>query len=120
MVFSLSSPFWVLGAVVRTDGLPLDLPVRAVMAVCPGLAAAGEEVGWTAYVMDTAVARWGLLGAGLVIGIVWGVWHIVPDAQSGRSASWIGWQLVVAVALRVVCATSATPWPSRQAHRQKN
>ena len=36
LVFGLSAPFWVLGAVAKelTNRLPVKLPISALMAVC--------------------------------------------------------------------------------------
>lgn len=39
LVFVLAVPFWLIGAVVEVEGLPLDLPVSALMIVCPITAA---------------------------------------------------------------------------------
>lgn len=51
----------------------------------------GEEFGWRGYAMPVLAARWGWLAASLIIGIVWGIWHlplffIVGTAQSVMSA----------------------------------
>ena len=41
LVFALSIPFWLLGFIVKntTENLPMQLPISALMAVCPLLAA---------------------------------------------------------------------------------
>jgi hypothetical protein len=39
LVFALAVPFWLVGAVVEVEGLPMDLPVSALMLVCPITAA---------------------------------------------------------------------------------
>jgi uncharacterized protein len=41
LVFTLSIPFWLLGFIVKgvTKTLPIELPISALMAVCPLLAA---------------------------------------------------------------------------------
>lgn len=65
------------------------------------VSAAGEEAGWTAYATDALRVRAGWFGAGLVLGIVWAVWHVVPLMQAGRSLAWIGGWFLGTVALRV-------------------
>jgi len=40
LTFALAAPFWVLGFLVASpDRVPMDMPVSALMFVCPGLAA---------------------------------------------------------------------------------
>jgi uncharacterized protein len=40
LVFALSVPFWLLGALAKQPkGLPMNLPVSSLMAVCPLIAA---------------------------------------------------------------------------------
>lgn len=83
---------------------PPDLPwALAPLLFLAFLAAAlGEELGWTGFVLDPLRARLGALGAALLIGAVWAVWHLVPFLQAGRAADWIAWQMLKTVAARVV------------------
>lgn len=179
LVFALSIPFWVIGAVTGGQLSP-DLPVGALMFVCPVTAASiltyresgtagvtrllrrsfdykristktwyapillllpsvyaltygvmrltgltvpapqfpllaalvtllaflvsglGEELGWSGYAIDPMQDRWGALQAGLVLGLVWAVWHTVPLVQAGRSAAWIAWWSLGTLGLRVL------------------
>jgi uncharacterized protein len=36
----------------------------------------GEEFGWRGYAMPTLSSRWGWRGASLIIGAIWGLWHL--------------------------------------------
>lgn len=36
----------------------------------------GEEMGWRGYVLPRVQARHNALGAALIVGIIWGVWHL--------------------------------------------
>jgi hypothetical protein len=36
-------------------------------------------------------ARRGALAAGVLIGLVWAVWHFVPLSQAHRPVAWIAW-----------------------------
>jgi len=62
----------------------------------------GEEVGWTGFITDPLQKPFGALNAALVLGTVWAVWHIIPYIQTHRNASWILWQCIGTVALRIV------------------
>ena len=179
LVFMLSIPFWLIGAVTRLQLLP-NLPVSSLMTFCPLMAALilvyrehktagvttllkrsfdykrisakvwyapivlmmpgvmvlayalmrwmdtplptpqfqvltalliflaffvgalGEELGWSGYVTDPLQDRWGALRAGIVLGLVWAAWHVIPLIQAHRSAEWIAWYALFTVATRVI------------------
>src|SRR3712207_3840 len=83
---------------------PAPVPLAAVplLTVVYLVTALAEEVGWTAYLTDRMLLRLGTTGTGLVLGAVWGAWHLVPYLQVGRDAGWIGWQCRRTVAARVL------------------
>ncbi|KAA6222687.1 CPBP family intramembrane metalloprotease [Streptomyces albofaciens JCM 4342] len=64
------------------------------------LAALAEEAGWTGYPLRPVRERFGALGAGLVIGLIWAARHLVAYVQAGRSALWIADQVLGSVAVR--------------------
>jgi uncharacterized protein len=93
---------------MRVAGLPLPERPEISLVAAPGLfvgfllASLGEELGWSGYALGPMQGRWGGLRAGLVLGMVWALWHLVPLIQTGRSAEWIaGWSLGT-VANRVI------------------
>lgn len=182
IVFGLSIPFWILGAVAAdfTEILPIKLPISALMTFCPLIAAAilvyqerkfqgvwellklsfdfkkikeikwylpivflmpviallsygylklsgtmlpesetfllyvfifffvffigaiGEEIGWSGYVTDPLQNRFGALKASIILGIVWAIWHIIPWSQAHQTPSWIFWQSIGTVFLRII------------------
>jgi CAAX protease family protein len=66
------------------------------------IAALCEELGWSGYAIDPLQARWTALGAGVIMGIVWAVWHIVPNTQAPHSPLWLVGQFGNTVTLRVL------------------
>jgi membrane protease YdiL (CAAX protease family) len=93
--------------IMRAAHLPLPLPQVAwgqtplLMALFFG-AAACEELAWSATALEPLQRRYGALVAGLIIGVVWGVWHLIPFAQGNPSALWVLGQFLFTVAFRVV------------------
>ena len=92
---------------MRLTGMPI--PVRqfslpAALAMFPAfyLAALGEELGWSGYVIDPLQERWDALRGSALVGVVWAVWHYVPLIQVHRSTTWIAWWSIYTVALRVL------------------
>ncbi|MFJ2894122.1 CPBP family intramembrane glutamic endopeptidase [Streptomyces sp. NPDC087218] len=88
------------GAGTGDSSLPLAaVPVLAVLFL---IAAAAEELGWTAYATDPMLRRWGAVNTGVLLGVFWGAWHLVPLIQAHHGAVWIvGW-FATTVAVRVV------------------
>jgi len=84
--------YWLM--LLAGSSLPSSqIPVPAVVAVMflaffPG--ALGEELGWSGYATDPVQDWRGALGAGVLLGLVWAVYHYVPLLQAHRSPAWIG------------------------------
>lgn len=73
-----------------------------IMFVAFFVAAAGEEVGWMGYAVEPMQVRWNALTVSLIIGVVWAVWHVIPNMQAHHTADWILWQFLTTIALRVL------------------
>jgi membrane protease YdiL (CAAX protease family) len=85
--------------------LPIPrFPVVAVLAMSLAffLAALGEELGWSGYIIDPMQDRWGALPAAIFLGLLWAIWHIVPLVQARRSPTWIAWWCLGTVAARIL------------------
>ena len=80
----------------------VSLPAVPVFFVVFFIAALSEEIGWSGYVIDPLQERGGALSAGLVVGMVWAIWHFVPLVQAHRSPEWIAWWSLGTVAFRVL------------------
>jgi uncharacterized protein len=93
--------------VMRWREIPLPAPrvsvlTALVMFVVLFIFAVGEEVGWMGYAIDPMQGRWNALQAGVLLGLVWAVWHFVPLLQASRSLLWIAGWSVSTLALRVL------------------
>ena len=81
---------------------PLALSALPVMLLLYLPGAALEELGWTGYATPRLQPRLGVLGAGLLIGAVWALWHVIPwGPGQGHPWSWVLGQSVATVLMRV-------------------
>ncbi len=92
---------------MRLTGVPIPTPQFALLAALGMslaffIAAVGEELGWSGYVIDPMQYRWGALQASMLLGLVWASWHLVPYLQAHRSLAWIAWQCLFTVTARVL------------------
>lgn len=46
-----------------------------------------EEIGWRGYLLDRCQTRWCALTAGLVVGLIWAVWHVPLFVMPGYFAN---------------------------------
>jgi len=93
--------------VMRAVGEFVPKPSPPTLAVLPFfvlffIAALGEEIGWSGYATEPLQRRWGTLGAGILLGLVWALWHVVPLVQVDRSAEWIAWWSLGTISLRAI------------------
>jgi uncharacterized protein len=84
----LTTPFSIMAALlalslVSPEYLPRifttgDRPALLLMGVAVGLMAGiFEELGWTGFAVPTLLGlRYGVLGTGLMVGVLWGAWHL--------------------------------------------
>ena len=61
------------------------------------LAASFEEIGWTGFATPRLLARQRLGQAGLVLGLVWAVWHLLVDIRYNIGAMGVLWPVEFAV-----------------------
>jgi membrane protease YdiL (CAAX protease family) len=92
---------------IRLSGAPIPPPSFSIshavlLTLFMFVAAICEEIGWSGWLTEPFVARFGVLGAGLAIGLVWAVFHYVALLQIHRSLDWIAWWSLGTVATRVV------------------
>jgi membrane protease YdiL (CAAX protease family) len=59
-----------------------------LMGMAVGLAAGiFEELGWTGFAVPTMRLRYGVLGTGLIVGVLWQTWHLLIDYWSSGVTS---------------------------------
>jgi len=90
----------LMGSPVPTPQFPVLAPL--VMFLAFFIAALGEELGWSGYVIDPMQDRSNALQASILLGLFWAIWHIVPFVQAHRPPGWIAWQCLYTVATRVL------------------
>jgi membrane protease YdiL (CAAX protease family) len=95
--------------IMRVLGLPLPAVVTVAFDQVPVLfavfffGAIFEEIGWTCYATEPLQERYGVFAAGLMIGVVWALWHIVPWwIVLGHSIAWVAGQSLATVVMRIV------------------
>lgn len=87
------------------SGVPdteISIPATLALAALFLVSAMGEELGWSGFALDPLQARWGPLGAALVLGGVWAIWHYPALVQAHRPLAWIAWWTLGTVATRIV------------------
>jgi uncharacterized protein len=94
-------------ASLRWVGAPLPDPeiqllMVPVFFIVFFIFAAGEELGWMGYAVDPLQDRFGALKASLLLGVVWALYHLIPDLQNQHAADWILWQRLGTVATRIL------------------
>jgi uncharacterized protein len=70
---SLASPVFRPGLVTITNGKAPFLLMGIVSALMVGFF---EELGWTGFSIPRLRRRYGVLATGLIVGVLWGVWHV--------------------------------------------
>lgn len=93
--------------IMRLIGVPLPEPnisllLAPLFFVIFFLSAAGEELGWMGYAIEPLQSRWGALSAGLILGLIWAIWHVVPDLQLNQPLDWILWHRLGTIGLRIL------------------
>lgn len=94
-------------AVLRMAGLALSdyidvSPALLVALAMFSVAAAVEEIAYSAYATDALQQRFAPLVTGLLIGVPWALWHVPSMVQMGQTTQLIVWGLMGTVAFRVI------------------
>ena len=85
---------WPLGAFVDAAFAPrFQWPLLAIGLV----AGSFEEIGWTGFATPRLLARQRLLTAGLSLGLLWALWHVLVDFRQNYNTMGIAWLVEFAV-----------------------
>lgn len=106
----LTAPAGLMGILLATSAFsPAFFPeifttggagVLVIVAIIAGLATSFcEEIGWTGFAVPEFRKRLSVVWTGLVMGIVWGLWHFPMFAGTAASASGVAPALVLVVLL---------------------
>jgi membrane protease YdiL (CAAX protease family) len=78
---SLYSPDFTPGVLTTDDRIGL-----LILGLGGGLIGGGllEELGWTGFAVPTLRQRYGTLATGLIVGVLWGVWHLLIAFWASR------------------------------------
>ena len=83
LALSSTSPAFLPGIFTSDHKTSLVLVALAV-----GLSAGVfEELGWTGFAIPAFGRRHGVLATGLIVGIWWSAWHLLPNVWSSRAAA---------------------------------
>jgi uncharacterized protein len=83
LALSLMSPAFLPGLYTADDTVPLLL-IGLGVGVSAG---AFEELGWTGFAIPALRRRYGVPATGLIVGLWWSAWHLLPNVWSIRAAS---------------------------------
>lgn len=95
----------IVYGVMRTAGRSVPLPAPLTPAVFSMfifflIGALAEEIGWTGWATEPMRRRWGTLRTGILLGLIWTVFHLVMLTQVNRSPMWIAWWSLGTLSLR--------------------
>lgn len=57
--------------------------------IWPLFSSFGEEIGWRGYALPKMQKRYGILSSSLLLGLIWGVWHLPSDYIAYSSYGWL-------------------------------
>jgi membrane protease YdiL (CAAX protease family) len=84
LALSLTSPVYLPG-IFTTDDMASRLLFGIVAALAGGFF---EELGWTGFAVPRLRLRYSILTTGLIVGVLWGAWHLLPhDFWAARISS---------------------------------
>ena len=85
----------------RLFGESANVPLFIVPFFLIDLVSNGEEIGWRGYVLPRLQAKYNALASTLILGILWGFWHL-PKFLSHFNATAFTWFMIHVIAFAVI------------------
>jgi len=82
LILSIFSPEFLPAILKTNDKIPLLLP-GIIVGIVGGFV---EELGWTGFAIPRLLKRYNALTTGIIVGILWGVWHLLQMTWVGVSS----------------------------------
>jgi membrane protease YdiL (CAAX protease family) len=101
-IYILSFVFMRLLGLPLPDNIYIPFLWLLVFSVIYLITGVGEELGWSGYATPLMQERYGAFRAGLILGIVWALWHSIAFVQKGSPIEWVAWQSMKTVAMRMI------------------
>ena len=97
LVFGVSS-------LLELELLPARMPLIAapIALIMFFLAALFENIGWMGYAFEPMSNRWGLFKSTLLLGVIWGLWHVPMYIFAIPEPEMIVAQVIVLITLRFI------------------
>lgn len=83
LAMSAISPAFVPG-IVLSDHKASLVAVSLAVGLSAGVF---EELGWTGFAIPAVRRRHGVVATGLIVGVWWNAWHLLPNVWASRAAS---------------------------------
>lgn len=99
LIYFLSFVFMRLTAMPLPDPIHIPWQMVPVFFAVYFISATCEQLGWMGYAIDPLQKRWGTVTAGILLGTLWQLWHLIPALQLHHPAGWIAWHSLQGVAL---------------------
>jgi uncharacterized protein len=101
-IIALLSFWYVKFTRILIPSATFSLLSICILFIAYFIAAIGEELGWSGYIINPMQNKYGALKASIIVGIIWAVWHIIPYYQAHQTTYWIIWQCIGTVFLRII------------------
>ncbi len=82
----------------------LHIPFKSIpfLFILFFIGAVCEETGYMGYAIEPMQKQFGALGASILMGILWAIWHYPSIIQQGHNFYWIAWATLGTVAVRIL------------------
>jgi uncharacterized protein len=101
-IIALLSFWYVKSTRILIPSTTFSLLSICIFFIAYFIAAIGEELGWSGYIINPMQNKYDALKASIIVGIIWAVWHIIPYYQAHQTTTWIIWQCIGTVFLRIM------------------